>query len=63
MANVNRPTNIKQKEADVNQKLQLYGIYSGMLMCTLMSRVNGHGSCFAKNPALCDHDLRLTSPT
>ncbi|MCJ1263101.1 hypothetical protein MMC22_002971 [Lobaria immixta] len=28
MANVNRPTNIKQKEADVNQKLQLYGIYS-----------------------------------
>lgn len=32
MANVNRPTNVKQKEADVNQKLQLYGIYSGMLM-------------------------------
>ena len=27
---VNRPTNVKQKEADVNQKLQLYGIYSGM---------------------------------
>ena len=26
---VNRPTNVKQKEADVNQKLQLYGIYSG----------------------------------
>ncbi|KAL8952780.1 MAG: hypothetical protein Q9222_001327 [Ikaeria aurantiellina] len=25
---VNRPTNVKQKEADVNQKLQLYGIYS-----------------------------------
>ena len=30
MAAVNRPTNVKQKEADVNQKLQLYGIYSGM---------------------------------
>ncbi|KAL8691203.1 MAG: hypothetical protein Q9218_003516 [Villophora microphyllina] len=27
-AAVNRPTNVKQKEADVNQKLQLYGIYS-----------------------------------
>lgn len=30
MASVNRPTNVKQKEDDVNQKLQLYGIYSGM---------------------------------
>jgi hypothetical protein len=30
MTTVNRPTNVKQKEADVNQKLQLYGIYSGM---------------------------------
>ena len=35
MAAVNRPTNIKQKEADVNQKLQLYGIYSGMQICSL----------------------------
>lgn len=30
MAAVNRPTDVKQKEADINQKLQLYGIYSGM---------------------------------
>lgn len=30
MAAVNRKTDVKQKEADVNQKLQLYGIYSGM---------------------------------
>ncbi len=29
MAQVNRPTNVRQKEEDVNQKLQLYGIYSG----------------------------------
>ena len=29
MATVNRPTDVKQKEADINQKLQLYGIYSG----------------------------------
>lgn len=26
--NVNKPTNIQQKEADVNRKLQLYGILS-----------------------------------
>jgi hypothetical protein len=29
MSAVNRPTNVQQKEADINQKLQLYGIYSG----------------------------------
>ncbi|KAL9072145.1 MAG: hypothetical protein Q9161_003766 [Pseudevernia consocians] len=28
MTTVNRPTNVQQKDADVNQKLQLYGIYS-----------------------------------
>lgn len=27
-ANVNKPTDTKQKEADVNRKLQLYGIVS-----------------------------------
>jgi hypothetical protein len=27
-ANVNKPTNIKQKEADINRKLQIYGIIS-----------------------------------
>ncbi len=26
MADVNRPTDVKQKEADVNRKLQVYGI-------------------------------------
>ena len=26
---VNKPTNVKQKEQDVNAKLQLYGLYSG----------------------------------
>lgn len=31
MAAVNRKTDAKQKEADVTQKLQLYGIYSGTL--------------------------------
>ena len=29
---VNRPTNVAQKEADINQKLQLYGIYNGTLI-------------------------------
>jgi hypothetical protein len=28
-AQVNRPTNIAVKEADVNRKLQLYGIFAG----------------------------------
>lgn len=27
-ANVNKPTDIKQKEADINRKLQIYGILS-----------------------------------
>ena len=27
-ANVNKPVNKEQKEADVNRKLQLYGIFS-----------------------------------
>ncbi|KAI4290149.1 MAG: hypothetical protein L6R35_000578 [Caloplaca aegaea] len=31
-ASVNRPTNVAQKEADVNQKLQLYGIYSDVAL-------------------------------
>ena len=26
MAAVNKPTNVKEKEADVNRKLQVYGI-------------------------------------
>lgn len=26
-ANVNRPTNVKEKDADINRKLQLYGIF------------------------------------
>lgn len=25
--NVNRPTNVKEKEADINRKLQVYGIF------------------------------------
>ena len=39
MAQVNRPTNVKQKEQDVNQKLQLYGIYSGKLLISADSYV------------------------
>lgn len=27
-ANVNKPTDVKQKEADINRKLQLYGIFN-----------------------------------
>lgn len=30
---VNRPTDTQIKEKDVNNKLQLYGIYSGTSIC------------------------------
>jgi len=33
---VNRPTDVKQKEKDVNNKLQLYGIYSGQYPSTFL---------------------------
>jgi hypothetical protein len=35
-AKVNRPTNVKVKEEDVNRKLQLYGIFSGKLLSLRM---------------------------
>ena len=37
MATVNRPTDVRQKEKDINQKLQLYGIYSGMASIPMLS--------------------------
>ena len=47
-APVNRPTNVKQKEADVNQKLQLYGIYTGKTSVFIPTigavRFQGHAS-------------------
>lgn len=41
-ASVNVPTNTKIKEQDVNNKLQLYGIFSGKLFhrCDIISHVN-----------------------
>ena len=33
MASVNRPTNVKQRDADIDQKLRLYGIFTGMCDC------------------------------
>lgn len=35
---VNKPTDEKAKELDVNAKLQLYGIYSGKLVRTSIAR-------------------------
>lgn len=43
--NVNKPTDLKKKEADVNRKLQVYGIISAFQ--------NG------KVPSVCDHRLQL----
>lgn len=35
---VNRPVDLKVKETDVNNKLQLYGIYSGELHLQALMR-------------------------
>jgi len=35
-SSVNRPVNDKQKEVDINTKLQLYGIYSGKFSSTTL---------------------------
>lgn len=48
---VNKPTDIKQKEADVNRKLQLYGIVSAfksgkvpsVRICSRFARWGGQG--------------------
>lgn len=40
--NVNVPTNDKQKDADINQKTQLYGIYQGVLL-PATSFTHAHG--------------------
>jgi hypothetical protein len=29
MANVNKPTDVKARDANIDQKLQLFGIYNG----------------------------------
>ena len=31
-AQVNRPTNVKEKQADIDRKLQIYGILTGKTM-------------------------------
>lgn len=47
--NVNKPTDVKQKEADVNRKLQLYGIISAFQL--------------GKVPSVCSSDLVSPSAT
>ena len=42
---VNRPTNVKQKEADINQKLQLYGISTGELHLVIDATSRACFSC------------------
>ena len=36
---VNKPTDLKAKEKDINAKLQLYGIYSGMSSLATLVRM------------------------
>ena len=41
-AQVNRPTNVKDKQADINQKLQFYGIATGKSpFCAYSGETNG----------------------
>lgn len=58
MANVNRPTNIEQKNKDVNQKLQLYGIYSAFANGKVPSNKQID---IALNSALASHPLATPS--
>lgn len=44
MASVNRPTDIKKRDANIEQKLQLFGIY--------------HGFKTKKLPSVCNNPVR-----
>lgn len=46
-ANVNKPTDVKQKEADINRKLQVYGIFSAFKE--------------GKVPSVCNHATSSTN--
>lgn len=65
---VNKPVNKQQKDADVNRKLQLYGIYSAfqngkvpsVRLCLWLPRVSSNGAAVKHSPfwALCLFLLR-----
>ncbi|KAI1362221.1 hypothetical protein F5Y08DRAFT_279318 [Xylaria arbuscula] len=63
MATVNKPTDIKQKEADVNRKLQLYGIFSAFQLGKVPSneQIDVALNSFISSRALSNPSKRLSS--
>jgi hypothetical protein len=66
-SSVNVPTNPKIKEQDVNAKLQLYGIYSGMFwQSTFFSglrlvAISGHDANISSQPLPMARSLQFVS--
>jgi hypothetical protein len=53
MATVNKPTDVKQKEADVNRKLQVYGIIQAFKL--------GKAPSVSNDPARTSCHLKISS--
>ncbi|KAI1393281.1 uncharacterized protein F4822DRAFT_6542 [Hypoxylon trugodes] len=63
MASVNRPTDIKQKEADVNRKLQIYGIINAFQIGKVPSneQIDVALNSFLESRALANPSKKLSS--
>ncbi|KAI2636559.1 hypothetical protein GGS26DRAFT_549574 [Hypomontagnella submonticulosa] len=63
MASVNRPTDIKQKEADVNRKLQIYGIFNAFQIGKVPSndQIDVALNSFLESRALANPSKRLSA--
>jgi hypothetical protein len=63
MATVNKPTDPKQKEADINRKLQLYGIYNAFQLGKLPSndQIDIALNSFISSRALSNPSERLSA--
>ncbi|PHH68648.1 hypothetical protein CDD80_7372 [Ophiocordyceps camponoti-rufipedis] len=61
-ANVNKPTDSKQKEADINRKLQLYGIFSAFQLGKVPSndQIDVALNSFLASKALSEPDPKLS---
>jgi hypothetical protein len=56
MASVNKPTDVKAKEADINRKLQVYGIFTAFSMGKVPS-VRSHSWFQARYPRFVINEL------
>ncbi|KAM3531466.1 hypothetical protein NHJ13051_000758 [Beauveria bassiana] len=62
-ANVNRPTNIKEKDADINRKLQVYGIFRAFQAGKVPSndQIDVALNSFLQSPALSKPSTKLSA--